>query len=385
MRRIAIAERANWRERAKEFGFVFHTMDGKPYWDETAYYAFSLAEIEDGIEAPTAELDDMCRVAADRIIRDERYLRQLAIPEAAWGLVADSFRRGDPSLYGRMDFSFDGRGPAKLLEYNADTPTAVYEAAVFQWYWLEDLKAEGRLPAEADQFNSIHERLVGRFGELSGQGVLYLAGAPQSDEDRGTLAYIEECAREGGFDTQFIAVEDIGLGRGGQLVDLAERPIHRLFKLYPWEWLMREAFAASLTTSQTGFLEPPWRALLSNKGILPVLWELAPGHPNLLEAYFEDDPRSKGLTAYARKPLLSREGANVTLVADGRDMERDGGPYGGEGYVRQALAPLPESAGNHAVVGSWIIAGKPAGIGIREDQSAITRNTSRFVPHAIVE
>ncbi len=384
MRRIAVAERANWRQRAEEFGFIFHTIDGKPYWDETAYWAFTIEEIERDIEAPTAELDDLCRLAVDRVIRDEQLLRRLAIPEPAWGFVADSFRRGDPTLYGRMDFSYDGTGPAKLLEYNADTPTALYESAVFQWYWLEDLKAEGRLPAEADQFNSIHERLVTRFRELAGQGVLHLAAEAQSQEDRGTIAYIEECAREGGFATQFIAIGDLGVDRRGQLVDLADKPISRLFKLYPWEWLLREQFAPAFAATKTGFLEPAWKSIVSNKGLLAVLWEMAPGHPNLLETYFEDDPRVAALTRYARKPLYSREGANITLVADGRDVAQVGGPYGGEGFVRQALAPLATAAGNHAVIGSWLVAGKAAGLGIREDDTAITRNTSRFVPHAII-
>ena len=385
MRRVKIAERANWRRRAEEFGFIFHTLDGKPYWDETAYWEFTLEEIERDLEQPSGELEDLCRLAVDKIVRDEQYMRRLAIPEPAWNFVAESFRRGDPSLYGRMDFSYNAKGPATLLEYNGDTPTALYEAAVFQWYWLEDVKAARQLPSSADQFNSLHEQLVARFSELSGQGVLHLAAVPDSDEDRGTLAYIEECAREGGFNTQFIAVRDIGVNPRGQLVDLADQPIHRLFKLYPWEWLLREEFGPALASSQTGYLEPAWKSVVSNKGILPVLWEIAPGHPNLLEAYFEDDARVNNLERYARKPIFAREGANISLVADGRDIARESGPYGSEGYIYQALAPLAESAGNHAVIGSWLVAGRPAGMGIREDLSPITRNTSRFIPHAIVD
>ena len=45
--------------------------------------------------------------------------------------------------------AYDGREPPKATRYNADTPTALYEAAVVQWYWLKDVKPE------ADQFNSI--------------------------------------------------------------------------------------------------------------------------------------------------------------------------------------------------------------------------------------
>jgi len=141
MQRIVCDERADWREKANAAGFVFHTMDGQPYWDERAYYAFTPKEIEEDIEGPTGELDAMCRELVARAVEDERILRVLRIPERFWTFIAASWKRGDPSLYGRFDLSFDGQGPAKLLEYNADTPTSVFETAVFQWMWLDDAKA----------------------------------------------------------------------------------------------------------------------------------------------------------------------------------------------------------------------------------------------------
>lgn len=385
MQRVALAERPNWRDRAAELGFTFHSPNGEPYWDETAYYAFTLEEIDNRIEDPSAELDQMARQLVDRVVRSEELLTRLCIPEAAWDAVRTSWHRGAPSLYGRFDLSYDGTGPAKLLEYNADTPTSLYEAAAFQWFWLEDQIAAGMLPRGADQYNSIHEKLVARFAELSGQGTLHLACVDDSIEDRGTIAYIDECARQGGFDTTFIAMSDIGLGPDGQFYDLDRQPIHRLFKLYPWEWMFGEPFADALLRSNTGMLEPPWKAVLSNKGILPLLWEMWPGHPNLLPSYFEDDPKAQDIDGgYALKPLFSREGANIELVRGGRVIEREAGPYGREGRIVQALAPLPCRDGNHAVLGSWVIAGKAAGLGIREDKSAITKNTSRFLPHAII-
>jgi glutathionylspermidine synthase len=36
------------------------------------------------------------------------------------------------------------------------------------------------------------------------------------------------------------------------------------------------------------------------------------------------------------------------------------------------------------VLGSWFAAGQPCGLNIREDASPITKNTSRFLPHAII-
>jgi glutathionylspermidine synthase len=385
MQRITIVERPNWKDRAKELGFTFHSPSGDTYWNESAYYGFTLAEIENDIEDPSKDLDDLCRLAVDRVIRNDQLLAQLGMPPSAFEIIRSSWKRSDPSIYGRFDFSYDGRGPAKLLEYNADTPTALYEAAAFQWFWLEDQIAAGKLPEGADQYNSIHEKLVARFQELAGQGVLHLTSVAGHNEDRGTVDYIAECARQGGFQTDFIAVADIGLGSSGQFYDLQNRRIERLFKLYPWEWLFREAFAKGIATSYTAFLEPPWKAVLSSKGILAVLWDMAPNHPNLLPAYFANDAKARTIAdAHARKPLFSREGANITLVRDGQVQDADAGPYGAEGFIVQGLAPLPVFSGRHAVVGSWIIAGQPAGVGVREDTSAITKNTSHFVPHAIL-
>jgi glutathionylspermidine synthase len=158
-----------------------------------------------------------------------------------------------------------------------------------------------------------------------------------------------------------------------------------MFKLYPWEWMMREQFGSSLPGAPTQWVEPPWKAILSNKGILPLLWAMFPRHPNLLPAYFEDDEKAGELgSSYVRKPLYSREGANVELVAGGSVVDRDPGPYGAEGFIRQGIAPLPQFDGSYTVLGSWFAAGQPCGLSVREDASPITKNTSRFVPHAMV-
>jgi glutathionylspermidine synthase len=85
-----------------------------------------------------------------------------------------------------------------------------------------------------------------------------------------------------------------------------------------------------------------------------------------------------------RKPLYSREGANVAIVVGGEAIDQDAGPYGAEGFIRQAVATLPRFQENYAAIGSWIAAGKPYALSVREDLSPITKNTSRFLPHAIV-
>ncbi len=180
MQRVACQERADWRDTAERTGFDFHTIDGARYWDERAYYRFTLAEIERDLEAPTGELEAMCRELVARAIADERMMKILRIPVPYWNWIATSFKRGDPSLYGRFDLRYDGQGPAKLLEYNADTPTAVFETGVFQWQWLEDGIARGVLPKDADQYNSLHERLIEGWKQIgpgkAGGRRLHLAG-----------------------------------------------------------------------------------------------------------------------------------------------------------------------------------------------------------------
>ena len=136
MQRISIPQRSDLKLVAAEHGFDFHDDVGIPYWNETAYYKFSLRQIEEEIEASVDEIEGMCYEVLDRAIADETILQRLNIPQTFWGFVADSWRQKDKDLYGRLDFSYDGHGPARLYEYNADTPTTLYEAAVFQWEWL---------------------------------------------------------------------------------------------------------------------------------------------------------------------------------------------------------------------------------------------------------
>jgi glutathionylspermidine synthase len=385
MQRLACTERDDWRLTAEQTGFEFHTIDDERYWDERACYAFTLDEIENQIEAPTAEIDAMCLELVGCAVDDEEYLSRLKIPESFWPLISESWHRDEASLYGRLDLRFDGSGPAKLLEYNADTPTSIFEAAVFQWTWLEQAIERHIIPGHADQFNSIHERLIEAWNRLGAGRHLHLTGTTDNPEDAGTLTYLEDTARQAGLGTTLIDIEDIGLRDDGCFVDLDDRPMGLVFKLYPWEWMFHDEFGARLAKAPTRWIEPPWKALLSNKGILPLLWEMFPDHPNLLPAFFDDDPNAAHLgTSFVRKPLFSREGANVTLVSDGMTVMEQQGPYGAEGFVRQALAPLPNFSGQYPVIGSWLIDHAPCGLSIREDENPITGNTSRFLPHAIL-
>lgn len=365
------APRADWQRKVEELGFHFHTLGGT-YWDERACYRFTAAQV-DRLELATAELHARCLEAAGRVIERGDYAR-LRIPEKFHALIERSWEADEKSLYGRFDLSWDGRGEPRMLEYNADTPTALLEASVVQWYWLQDVRPG------ADQFNSLHERLIERWKDMRGQlpadGRVYFTCDGASAEDQGNLDYLRDTAVQGGLQALPIDVADIGWD-GRRFVDLDGRPMAALFKLYPWEWMAREAFGEHLLAGGLRVIEPPWKMLLSNKALLPVLWEMFPGHPNLLEASFEP---GRFASDHVRKPIYSREGANVRIFAGGRTIEAPG-DYGEEGFIWQAYHPLPRFGPNHTVIGSWMVGEEPAGIGIREDESPITRNTSRFVPH----
>ncbi len=371
MQREELTPRPDWPRKVEELGFHFHSIDGV-YWDESACYRFSASEI-DTLEEATAELHRCCLAAAARIVEKGDYAR-LRIPEPFHGLVERSWKDEDQSLYGRFDLSWDGTGPPKMLEYNADTPTALLEASVVQWYWMQDVHPQ------ADQFNSLHEKLIERWKalrpKLPADGRVYFTCDSQSAEDQGNVDYLRDTALQAGLGALAIDIADIGWD-GARFVDLEGRTMSSLFKLYPWEWLAREDFGVNLLKRTLLAIEPPWKMLLSNKAILPILWEMFPDHPNLLAASFE---AGRFATDFVKKPIFSREGANVTIESNGAVQEVPG-EYGAEGFIWQEYKPLARFGTNHTVIGSWIVGDEPAGIGIREDESPITRNTSRFVPH----
>lgn len=205
-----------------------------------------------------------------------------------------------------------------------------------------------------------------------------------------TVAYLKETAEQAGLDTDWISMEEIGWDPlSGRFVDRQLRFIRSCFKLYPWEWLTTDRFAGHVLdtldngggTGTTLWIEPAWKMLLSNKALLAVLWELYPGHPNLLPAYLDGPRELAATTGYVAKPLLGREGAGVTLHAPGGDPA----PRTDEACCYQQLAPLPTFDGNHVVLGAWTVEGESAGLGIRESSGLITDEYARFLPHVILQ
>jgi glutathionylspermidine synthase len=366
--------RASWRSAVEAQGLIYHTPNGQKYWDESAFYEFTSQEV-DALEAATNELWTMWLDAIQHVIDKDRFA-ELRIPEAAVPLIISTWNQEPPALHGRFDLAYDGKGAIKALEFNADTPTALLEASIIQWYWLQDVHRD------RDQFNSIHEKLLAKLKDIKD----YVDGSPlyfthaADTEDMMTVTYLRDLAQQVGYKTEALTVSEIGWN-GECFVDLANNRIHSIYKLYPWEWLLAESFGPNLiaTHSSMQWIEPIWKMVASNKGILAILWELFPKHPLLLEAHIGNP----GLMVdYVKKPLYSREGANVTLVGQDGTKLSTSGNYGGGAFVYQAAAHIPAFDGNYPVIGSWYVIDQGAcGMGIRESDTPITNNLSRFVPH----
>lgn len=376
MQRKKITPRPDWQAKVEDLGFGYHTMDGT-YWDESAYYEFSMSEI-DTIEQATNELWQMCLEAVEYVTTKKKY-DLFHIPQWVVPHIERTWNDDAPAIYGRFDFSFNN-GVPKMLEFNADTPTSLFETGVVQWNWLEE-----RFP-NADQFNSVHEKLIAYWQYLKPflyEGAVHFSVVKESLEDLTTVEYLRDTAIQAGLKTKLIYVDDIGWDEQKfTFKDLQGHNIRNIFKLYPWEWLIHDEFGHLILQdkNKAHWIEPSWKMILSNKAILPVLWDMFPDCEWLLPAQFD----CVDLSNYVKKPILSREGANVMIVKNNQYQTHTEGEYGEEGFIYQELCELPKFDGNYALIGSWVIGQEAAGIGIRESNSLITDNGSRFVPHLII-
>lgn len=377
MRRLTLNPRGNWQKIVESQGLTFHSRSGI-YWNEEACYEFTDNEIDE-LESAANEVHERCLETAQYII-DKNLFSRMSIPQSAIPLILDSWNNDQLHLYGRFDFAYDGLNPPKLLEYNADTPTSLLEASIIQWYWLQDIYPK------FDQFNSLHEKLIQRWKELSQKQEIkecYFSTSYDNEdiapfeEDVMTTEYLRDTANQASIRTEFIRLEDIGYNKESKdFRDLNEKQIKNLFKLYPLEKMVNEEFGKYLGMTNPRLIEPAWKMLWSNKALLPILYELFPDHPNLLPAYFTKDKISE---SYVKKPIFGREGSNVLIHNYVKTAETNG-DYN-DNFIYQKYFSIPTFDGKTPVLGVWMIGDEACGMGIRESDNIITNNTSRFTPH----
>lgn len=395
MERIEIQPRKRWKDKIAAQGLVYNetVLDNGQitnYWNESAMYALTMEEVT-YLENVTEELDKMAFETALFLSEEQKKKDspfQLNIPNFALEYATESLNRRDLGVYGRFDFVYRG-GIAKMLEYNADTPTGLVEASIVQWNWLEETNPQH------DQWNSIHERLIAQWAKIKMEygkyGPLYFAhtGLDDSGEDLMTTSYLRDCAAQAGWDTLALEMSEIGFDTDiNKFVDLNDVPMDNLFKLYPWEDMMNEPFGEKVADIKSRWIQPAWTMFLSTKVLGAAMWHLYPNHENLLASYV-DSPRE--MTDFVRKPIHGREGDGIDIYINGQPaISSKHHRWGEEGYIYQDLYPLENFKGsdgsnNHAVLGSWVIDGESAGVGIRESDGLITDAYCRFVPNIIFQ
>lgn len=369
MRREFVPPRQDWRKRLTDIDYhIFNHPNGQPFWREDSAYILTNAEVE-MFHAAAQSAQSMID-AALRESFEARDLSWTGLDDVASTLALASWDAREPSLYGRMDFAWDGVNEPILLEYNADTPTTLYEAAVVQWRWLED-----RDP-KADQYNTIQERLIAEWPGVADSDFVHFASLRDVEEELLTAEYLRECAVAAGVSTKALDMNELGWN-GESFVDQDSTPIKALFKLYPTEWMCAEGFGKALAAGRPRLIEPPWRLAASSKAMLAQLWRMFPQAKNLAPA-FTEPPRQ--IADFVAKPVFGREGAGVRF---GANAPRTPAPFHDEPLIYQQRVHAKKFAGYTPVFGVWIIGGEPCGLGVREDTSEITGASACFVPHYI--
>ncbi|MGZ5279838.1 MAG: glutathionylspermidine synthase family protein, partial [Pseudobdellovibrionaceae bacterium] len=228
MQRLKITPRADQKSKLESFGYLFES-EQDFYWNESACYSFSKKEINE-IENATNALQEICAEAVQTVI-DRDWFSRLDLTFREAELAKASWDQDELSLYGRFDLTWDLKSPPKMLEYNADTPTSVFEASILQWDWL------GQCQPSKDQFNSLHEKLKTRWPQVvrnKDEKVYFLCLQGNAEEITQT-EYLRDVAHQAGLRTEFLFLEDLGWDDQKKLfIDLEENPVRQAFKLYPW-------------------------------------------------------------------------------------------------------------------------------------------------------
>jgi len=380
---------ADYLER---LGFAWHTDSDKSSYLTDSLVVISEHEANAYYDA-TNELYEMFIKAAQYVI-DHNLFYEIGIPFNLIELIKISWQSDVHwHLYGRFDFAggIDGKS-IKLLEFNADTPTALFETAVVQWAMLKKNQHD-----EAMQFNGVYEALLENFKRLvtleesietfderyEGWGFLFSSIRGDVEEEN-TVKLLQYIATEAGYVTQFAYVDEVefdseaGIFFGGEKYEL-------WFKLIPWEDIaIEESEFAMLLGDIIGgqhaiIFNPAYTLLFQSKGILKVLWDLYPNHPLLLESSFEPLPQIQQV----KKPFFGREGESVTILdVDGRTIEGGFGIYDNHKMLYQAYTELPTDVHGESYQAGVFFAYEACGVGFRKG-GKILNNTSKFVGHII--
>ncbi|WP_159999086.1 glutathionylspermidine synthase family protein [Roseomonas sp. 18066] len=381
--RLSLPAPAAFRKRVDQLGLLVAGDEGLPYWETAAAYQIG-AQPAAGLLKAAETLQALCRRAVATII-DTQDFSPFSIESAAMqDAITASWKAGDASLYGRMDFSFAADGTPKLLDYEADGPLALPEASYLQWEWFEALPAAQR--QGASQENLLYENLLAQWPRLkllpraaiACGGATTADGLPADTAERFTAEYLAENAREAGASLDLASIEAVGWdGDARAFTDAQDQPLATLLKLYPWHWMEQEPNVETLGVNRTRLLPAAWTRLLADKAFLAVLWTMFPDCPFLLPASL--DPADIAGDRVA-KPCRGGDGEGVSLPNQSHEN--------GAALLFQQHCPLPVFPGEdgcqaHAALSVWMVGDTASGLGFRESSGPVTDAGHRFVPHIL--
>jgi len=379
-------------EELDSIGFTWHKdADGSNYIANEIVH-ISQQEAEAYYEAANT-LYDMYVEAAQHVIDNDLFF-ELDIPYTLKEAILQSWENDVHwHIYGRFDFAggIDGT-PIKLLEFNADTPTALFETSLLQWALI---KANGL--DETRQFNDVYEaikenfkRLITleesteRFTELYDGWKILFSAVSDNEEEEATVRLLQQIATDAGFNTAFCYMNEVHFDENEGILDEQGNSYEYWFKLFAWEDIAIEEpeLALTLTTiikNQLAIiLNPAYTLLFQSKGMLKVLYDLFPDSPYLLPC--SDEPLSE---KQVEKRCFGREGANTKILdANGTVLQENGGPYENFKAIYQAYTQLPTDTQGNAYQAGVFFAYEGCALGFRRG-GEILDNSSKFVGHVI--
>lgn len=376
----------------EEIGFAWHTDSDKSKYVADELVVVTDSEAEAYYEAVN-KLYDMYSAAAQHVI-DNNLFFELGIPFNLIEAIKKSWENDVHwHLYGRFDLAGGINGqPIKLIEFNADTPTSLFETAILQWALLKHNGMD-----EERQFNNVYQAISDNFRRLitlfddpetfeqhyDGWKILFSSVSENIEEEQ-TVRLLQQMAIDAGFETGFEPIGGVRFDEEG-IYDSGDTPYEYWFKLYPWEDIAIEEseLAVLLTTIMNNqkaiIINPAYTLLFQSKGMLKILSDLFPDSPYLLKTSFEP---LKGVS-YVEKRMFGREGANVRIFdAAGTLIEANDGPYGNFKPVYQEYVEFPKDTHGNAYQAGVFFAYEACGLGFRRG-GKILGNMSKFVGHIL--
>lgn len=378
------------QDKLEEIGFSWHSdSDGLPYVsDELVEITQQQAEL---YYAAANELYDMYAKAAQYVI-DNNLFFELGIPFNLIEAIKKSWENDVHwHIYGRFDLAVNGND-VKLLEFNADTPTALFETALLQWAMLKYNNMN-----EDKQFNNVYEaikdnfkRLITLFDDIDdfdkyydGWKIMFSSIYGNAEEEI-TTRFLQQIATDAGFNTHFEYLQDVKFSDDG-IFDANSNEYEYWFKLYPWEDIaIEEGELATVLTNimqnqKAIILNPAYTLLFQSKGMLKILYDLFPNSPYLLKTSFEHLNGKKCV----EKPVFGREGANIAILNEsGNIVKSNDGAYGNYKKIYQEYVELDQDINGFKYQAGIFFAYEACGLGFRKGGDIID-NMSKFVGHII--